>query len=115
EQINLMREISSYVIKMISLERIFIDLDIVSTIAIEKNLFTKTSLIQIIQLEKNSNFIENKQNQLNFILNKQQKRIQQLKYSINILEKHLQQTLHEHQLEFHQIFPLQSNHKEIVS
>ena len=89
---NLMKEISSYLSKVIHLERILSDLDLLSSILPDKNGFSSEQIIEVLQTEQNSNFIQQKQNEFNSILTKQQKRIEQLKSSLNTLfrvsEKH---------------------------
>jgi hypothetical protein len=86
-----MREISSYCLKVVQLERILSDLDIISNISTKINAKTPNQLIDELKIQQNSHFIQNKQSEFNFILNKQQKRIQQLRDLIRILELHLQQ------------------------
>jgi hypothetical protein len=87
-----MREISSYSLKIIQLETILSDLDIVSNISIKINATTTNQIIHALQIQQSSHFIQQKQLEFNSILNKQQKRIQQLTNLIQILEQHLQQT-----------------------
>jgi hypothetical protein len=87
-----MREISSYSLKIVEVERILSDLDIVSTIALKINATTSIDIVHALENEQGSDFIQQKQSELNLILNKQQKRIQQLRNFIQKLETHLQQT-----------------------
>jgi len=87
-----MREISSYSLKIIQLETILSDLDIVSNISIKINATTTNQIIHALQIQQDYHFIQQKQLEFNSILNKQQKRIQQLTNLIRILEQNLQQT-----------------------
>ena len=82
-----MREISTYSFKVIQVQRILSDLDIVSTMAQQKNLTTSNQIIDTLQLEQSSHFIGKKQIELNSILNKQQKRLEQLRNSLQIIEQ----------------------------
>ncbi|CAF1123424.1 unnamed protein product [Adineta steineri] len=92
EQINIMREISSYCLKVVEVERILSDLDIVSTIVNQNKITTSNDIIHALKLEQNSNFIQQKQNEFNSISNKQQKRIEYLRNFIQRLEEQLRQT-----------------------
>jgi hypothetical protein len=85
-----MRQISSYCLKIIQVERILSDLDIVSNIAKKINATTSNQIIDALKIEQGSDFIQQKQFQFNSILNKQQKRIQLLK---DLIQKFEQQTL----------------------
>ncbi len=89
EQINIMRQISSYCLKIVQVERILSDLDIVSNIAKKINATTSNQIIDALKIEQGSDFIQQKQFQFNSILNKQQKRIQLLK---DLIQKFEQQT-----------------------
>jgi len=82
-----MRQISSYSLKVVQLQRILFDLDIVSNISTKMNAKTSNQIIDALKTQQTSIFIQQKQSEFNFILNKQQKRIQQLKDFIQILEK----------------------------
>jgi hypothetical protein len=82
-----MRQISSYSLKVVQLQRILSDLDIVSNISTKMNATTSNQIIDALKTQQTSIFIQQKQSEFNFILNKQQKRIQQLKDFIQILEE----------------------------
>jgi hypothetical protein len=79
EQMNMMREISLYCLKVVQVERILSDLDIVSNIAGKMNLTTTNQIIEALKIEQGSDFIQQKQIEFNSVLNKQQQRIQRLK------------------------------------
>lgn len=99
----MMREISSYSLKVLQLQRILSDLDIVSNIAINTNSKTSNQIIHQLKIKQNSNFIQQKQSEFNSILNKQQIRIEQLNYFI----QNIQQTYHQCQTKLY--FTRQSN------
>jgi len=84
-----MRQISSYSLKVIQVEEILSDLDIVSNIANQINATTSNQIIDALKTQQTSLFIKQKQSEFDFILNKQQNRIQQLKDFIQILEEQL--------------------------
>jgi len=84
-----MRQISSYSLKVIQVEEILSDLDIVSNIANQINATTSNQIIDALKTQQTSIFIKQKQSEFDFILNKQQNRIQQLKDFIQILEEQL--------------------------
>jgi hypothetical protein len=88
----MMREISSYSLKVVQVERILSDLDIVSNIALKINATTSNDIIHALKLEQGSDFIQQKKTEFNSILNKQQKRIEQLRNFTYKLEKYLQKT-----------------------
>ncbi|CAF3386343.1 unnamed protein product [Rotaria socialis] len=92
EQISMMREISSYGLKVIEVERILTDLDIVSNVAFSMNATTSNEIVHALKIEHGSDFIESKQIEMNFIITNQVKRIEQLRDSIEILEENLRQT-----------------------
>ena len=88
----MMREISSYCLKVVDVERILSDLDIVSTIALKMNVTTSNEILYALKLEQGSDFIEQKQAEFNSILKLQKKRIEQLRYLLNKIERHVRQT-----------------------
>ncbi|CAF4034568.1 unnamed protein product [Rotaria magnacalcarata] len=92
EQISVMREISSHGLKVIEVERILSDLDIVSNVAFSMNATTSNEIVHALKIEQGSDFIESKQIEMNFIITNQVKRIEQLRDSIEILEENLRQT-----------------------
>jgi hypothetical protein len=87
-----MREISSYCLKVVQVERILSDLDIVSTIANQINPTTSNEIIHLLKVQQGENLIQQKQIQFNSILNKQQKRIEYLRDFISKLDQYFQQT-----------------------
>jgi hypothetical protein len=87
-----MREISFYSLKVVQVERLLSDLDIVSNIASKHNATTSNQIIDALNLEQGSDFIQQKQMEFNSILNKQQIRIQKLRDFIEKLEEYFQQT-----------------------
>ncbi|CAF1929613.1 unnamed protein product [Rotaria magnacalcarata] len=99
EQISMMREISSYGLKVIEVERILSDLDIVSNVAFSMNATTSNEIVHALKIAQGSDFIEKKQTEINSIINQQEKRIEQLRDSIEILEENLRQTSKQFQLE----------------
>ena len=80
----MMREISTYCLKVVQVERILSDLDIVSSIAGKMNLTTTNQIVEALKIEQGSDFIQQKQIEFNSILNKQQQRIQRLR---DLIEK----------------------------
>ncbi|CAF1143866.1 unnamed protein product [Rotaria sordida] len=90
EQINMMREISSYCLKVVEVERILSDLYIISNIRININKIKSIYIIDALKIEQTSDFIQEKEKEINSIINKQEKRIQQLRDFIKILEEYLQ-------------------------
>jgi hypothetical protein len=87
----MMREISSYCLKIIQVERILSDLDIVSNIVLKMNPTTTNQIIDALKIQQGSDFIQQKQIEFNSILNKQQKRIQLFKDLITKFQFNLQQ------------------------
>jgi hypothetical protein len=87
-----MREISSYSLKVIQVERILSDLDIISNIALKNNATTSNQIINLLQSQQGIDFIQQKQIEFNSILNKQQIRIQKLRDFIKTLEDYVKQT-----------------------
>jgi len=87
-----MREISSYCLKVVQVERTLSDLDIVSTIANQINPTTSNELIHLLKFQQGQNLIQQKQIEFNSILNKQEKRIEYLRDFISKLDQHFQQT-----------------------
>lgn len=82
-----MREISSYCLKVVQVERILSDLEIVSNMDLKINGKESFDIINALKIKQNSNFIKNKQIEFNLILNKQEKYIEQLRNFIHILER----------------------------
>ncbi len=70
--------------KVVQVERILSDLDIVSNIARKMNLITTNHIIEALKIEQGSDFIQQKQIEFNSVLNKQQQRIQRLR---DLIEK----------------------------
>ncbi|CAF3780225.1 unnamed protein product [Rotaria sp. Silwood1] len=60
EQINMMREISSYCLKVVEVERILSDLDIVLNIPMNINRTTSYDIIHALKIEQTSDFIQEK-------------------------------------------------------
>ena len=95
-----MREISSYSLKVIQVERILSDLDIVSNIALKNNATTSNQIINLLQSQQGTDFIQQKQMEFNSILNKQQIRIQKLRDFIKTLEDYVKQTSNQCETKF---------------
>lgn len=82
-----MKEISVYSMKIVQLEEVLADLNIVVKIKAK----TSKEIINALKKEENSSFIQEKQRQFHSIRNKQ---IQRLQFFTNLIEKfqiHLQQ------------------------
>ena len=88
---NLMREISSYSFKVVQLEEIFADLDLISKISTRMNAKTSKEIIDALKNEHNSLFIHQKQILFQSIRNKQFKRLQNLTNLIDKLQIHFDQ------------------------
>lgn len=86
-----MREISSYCLKVVEVERILSDLDIVSNMAVKMNVTTSNEILRALKMEQGLNFIEEKQTEMYSILNEQQKRIEHLRIVVQKLEENLHQ------------------------
>ena len=103
----MMREISSYSFKVIQVQRILFDLDIVLTIATKKKRKTAKEMIDALKIEQGSDLlIQRKQIELDFISTKQEKRIQSLRNFIDKVQMQLRQTSYQCQMKFSLDFPL---------
>lgn len=85
----MMREISSYCLKVVEIERILSDLDIVSVMAAKMNVTTSNEILHTLKTEQGLNFIEDKQAEIYSVLMQQQERIEQLRDFIRKLEENL--------------------------
>lgn len=82
-----MKQISNYSLKVIQIQRILSDLNIVSNIASQTNSKTSNEIIYQIKIKENYHFIQQKQSQFNQILNQQTNQIQQLHFIIHNLNQ----------------------------
>ena len=81
---NLMKEISVYSMKIVQLEEVLADLNILWNISMKINAKTSKEMIDALKNEQNSLFIQEKQRQFHSIKNKQIKRLQ---FLTNLIEK----------------------------
>ncbi|CAF3698491.1 unnamed protein product [Rotaria sp. Silwood1] len=91
EQMDMMRDISSYCLKVVELQRILSDLDIfISNLPININKTTSNDIIHTLTYEQTSDFIpKKKQKETNSIIRQQEKRIKQLRKTIQIIGEYL--------------------------
>ncbi|CAF3849927.1 unnamed protein product [Didymodactylos carnosus] len=79
EQINMMREISSHCLKVAEAERTLADIEIAYHISVKTNAQTPQEILQTLSVQQGSHFVQQKQTELDGILELQQKRIEQLR------------------------------------